>query len=556
MVREPISSARPAGLAIVLGLAIAALAGSLAWLPSAAHASGCEDSWTNTAGGSWFEGSNWSTNAPPKAGEHACITEPGTYTVTVDQTSEGVSVTGLTIGGSSGSQTLSLASTCSSNAKLTSTTGIAVETTGALTMTKSGACDNDVRIAASITNSGVITSEATETSGHRFIEGNFANTGTLVIDADTAFDAASATLMNEGTIDLASGAELLANNKDTITNAAGTIASTGTGNVFVHEGTFTQGAGKSSGEPVYVDGGTAKLMGTGAGSIAIRGTSTLEGEELAKGQNLTIESTCTSGHANVTRAGPLLNNGTIALTNADVCGYQANLRLGESTLLNKGTIDMESPSGGARIIEGNLTNEKTLSIAAGASVMIEGTFTQTKTGTYIYGIASPSRSGYLTVWRSTIAGTLSLNVAKGFKGALGQGYQVLNVPGYTGTFAKVKSATITSKVEPGLYYSPEYLLEDVNLRVTQAKVGVTPVEGAPGASVKLSGTGFPANDAVKLSLLDAKKVKTTFTSATTAFNGDFASEVTIPPTAAAGTGTFTAQDTVTGVKAKVTFKVT
>ena len=59
-------------LAVIATLAM--ITGLVALTPSAAHAAGCEDSWTNTAGGSWFEGSNWSKKAPPSSEEEACIT--------------------------------------------------------------------------------------------------------------------------------------------------------------------------------------------------------------------------------------------------------------------------------------------------------------------------------------------------------------------------------------------------------------------------------------------------------------------------------------------------
>ena len=55
-----------AAIAVIFSLAVLA--------PSSAHAAGCSDSWTNTEGGSWFTGSNWSKNAPPTSEEEACIT--------------------------------------------------------------------------------------------------------------------------------------------------------------------------------------------------------------------------------------------------------------------------------------------------------------------------------------------------------------------------------------------------------------------------------------------------------------------------------------------------
>src|SRR5436190_10712498 len=61
-------------------------------------------SWTNAAGGSWQTGSNWSTGAVPQPGDRAFITLDGTYKVTLD---DDVSIAGLTLGGTSGTQTLS-----------------------------------------------------------------------------------------------------------------------------------------------------------------------------------------------------------------------------------------------------------------------------------------------------------------------------------------------------------------------------------------------------------------------------------------------------------------
>src|SRR5207245_6685649 len=99
-------------------------------------AGGC-DSWTNIAGGSWFEGTNWSKGKPPKPEEEACITAAGTYTVEMTQTiSTGtVSVEALTIGGASGTQTLVVGSSCSLNAALSATGGIGLGALATITLT-------------------------------------------------------------------------------------------------------------------------------------------------------------------------------------------------------------------------------------------------------------------------------------------------------------------------------------------------------------------------------------------------------------------------------------
>jgi hypothetical protein len=83
----------------LVALTIMAILGLSALPVSSAHAAGCTDSWTNTAGGNWFTGSNWSKNAPPTETEEACITASGTYTVTMTQTSGTVTVRSLTVGG-------------------------------------------------------------------------------------------------------------------------------------------------------------------------------------------------------------------------------------------------------------------------------------------------------------------------------------------------------------------------------------------------------------------------------------------------------------------------
>lgn len=156
-------------------IASAAIAVLSIFTPAAAHASGCTDSWTNTAGGSWFTGGNWSKNAPPSSEEEACITAPGTYTVTMFGTSA-VSVHSLTIGAASGTQTLSIGSTCSVNAALTTTAGIVNGAQGAIELTNGDGCANNVTVTGPITNAGALLSEPAH-GGSRRLEGSITNTG-------------------------------------------------------------------------------------------------------------------------------------------------------------------------------------------------------------------------------------------------------------------------------------------------------------------------------------------------------------------------------------------
>ncbi len=257
----------------IIGLMVAVIIGLLAWVPSAAHASGCDDSWTNTAGGSWFEGSNWSKGKAPASEEEACITAEGTYTVVMTQTTGTVGVKSLTVGANSGTQTLVIGSSCSVNAVLTTTKGITNGAQGAITLTNGDGCGDGVKLVGPITNAGSITIEP-EHGGARELQGNLTNTGTLAINTNTAFNGSNAILTNEGTLNVAEGKTLSVSAKNSFTNGTGgKITTSGSGNVFVEkEATFTEGAGTTSGtQPVIVDDAALNYTGCGKSLIALRG---------------------------------------------------------------------------------------------------------------------------------------------------------------------------------------------------------------------------------------------------------------------------------------------
>jgi hypothetical protein len=75
-------------------------------LPSALHASSV--TWTNVAGGNWSSAANWSPNQVPASGDDVIITNIGTYTVSLDVSA---TIDSLTLGGTSGTQTLLVANT-------------------------------------------------------------------------------------------------------------------------------------------------------------------------------------------------------------------------------------------------------------------------------------------------------------------------------------------------------------------------------------------------------------------------------------------------------------
>ena len=79
--------------------------------------------WTNTAGGNWSDASSWNPNQVPGPSDNAVITNAGTYLVTLDVSPV---VAALTLGGSSGQQTLATAgnSLTLTNASMVKTNGV------------------------------------------------------------------------------------------------------------------------------------------------------------------------------------------------------------------------------------------------------------------------------------------------------------------------------------------------------------------------------------------------------------------------------------------------
>jgi hypothetical protein len=518
---------------------------------------GC-DSWTNTAGGSWFTGTSWSKGSPPTSGEEACITAAGTYTVTMTQTMSTVSVKSLTIGGTSGTQTLVVGSSCSVNAVLSTTEGFSIGALGAVTMTDGELCGGSVALDGPIANAGTIRTEP-GSGGARDLQGNLTNKGTLAIGTNSTFNGSGTTLVNQGAINPAGGVQLTVSNGSSVSNGSGgKISATGSGDIFMSPGTsFSEGAGTTSGtQPVFIDDATLSYTGAGASLIRLRGSSPLSGN-LASGQSLSIESTC-GENATASAGTSFTSAGTITLTNAESCGNNATLSLtGETrTLESKGTLNVENPHGGARAIEGNLANGGIVSLSAGETLKVTGSYTQASAGRLKTAIASSSSFGAMSVsGAATLAGKLALAPANAFKGSLGQTFAILVASPRTGTFSKETGGVIKGSLS-GLYYEPTYSAIGVKLVVTQAKMAATPVEGAPGASVKLSGTGFPGGDKVKLAFTDQGGVKTTYASAVTNANGEFSAEVTVPAAAVVGAGKFTATSTLTGVVAMAVFTVT
>jgi hypothetical protein len=169
------AGARVSRLIAIVAMNVSAIVALAALTPAAAQASGCTDTFTNTSGGSWSTASNWSKKAAPTSEEEACITDNGTYTVTLDSTlGTSVSVKTLVVGGASGAQHLAVSSGSGGSLELTTTKGMTVAAHGTVALTSSLGFSTTTSLGGQITNDGTIAPEQGG-GGSRRLEGSVLN---------------------------------------------------------------------------------------------------------------------------------------------------------------------------------------------------------------------------------------------------------------------------------------------------------------------------------------------------------------------------------------------
>jgi hypothetical protein len=382
---------------------VAALVGVAAVIaPPLAHASGCDDSWTGTAGdGNWATGGNWSEGHAPTPSENACITLAGTYTVTLGVAggADSTTVASLTLGGSTGTQTLDLHGVPSTGNTTLTAGSVTVNTNGAITIDcgssmvtcNSSGAEGLQMTSGDLSNAGVITTTAANSTD---LYGDLVNTGTLAIDNATAVlgegsRSSPVTLDNEGTIDLSDGAALFTVNgeADTVTNdTGGAIDATGSGTVIVQSsGIFDEGAGTTSGSlPVTLaNGSSLDVTGAGASSFVMLdgGSFNLSGA-LHVGQSLTVDEVqgtgAVGGSSAVSVASGFTNAGSILLecltepgsTPCNDTGYES-LQVASGTMTNSGQITTTAAND--TYLYGNVVNTGTLDVENSGAVFGQGT---------------------------------------------------------------------------------------------------------------------------------------------------------------------------------------
>ena len=451
-----------------------------------------------------------------------------------------------------GHQALSIEGTCAEAARASAKS---LSNYGSITLTDQG-CPKlaELKIArgGSLTDSGTITTLSGH-GGERLLGGSLdvQPSGELAIDAGTQINSSQdADLVISGKVEIANGTTLVRNGDGRIYNS-GTIQEDGTGTLTQVNGAFYQDGGEITGsQPAILENVRLHYEAPGAASLVLRGAaSKLLGKKLSNGEELDIQGTCAES-AKVTGY-TFTNAGTLELSGAEGCPAGAALDF-NGKLVNRGVMDVEDADGGPRAIGGDITNDDLLSLGAGATLALDGDYVQLQAGKLETLIAGPSAFGALTVGGSAaIDGRLIVRQVPPFEASAGETFPILTSSALTGVFSRE-----TGIPRGDRYYKPTYTATGVTLVPTQAMLTDTPSIGAPGTSVTIHGAGFLPGETVTPAFTDHAANKTTFSGVTANAEGEFSTEITIPLSAASGSGDVSSTGAQTGAIAKKGFKVT
>ncbi len=287
--------------------------------------------WVNSAGGSWGTTANWNLNRVPTSSDTVFIQQNGTYTVTLDVDA---TVAKLTVGGSTGTQTLSVP------------TGRTLTLNGPDTVLTNGALlvGGTVNGPGAVTNLGTVTLTA----------------GTLnpALDNQGLVNASGSTAIN-GALTTANGSTLRVGQVDGTTSLASLTVANGFTNNGAIELTTTFAAAYSS--ALTVTAGT--LTNAGAGTI-----SSLAGTVGGGSRTLTAQ---LDNQGTITVGVPLTINGASAdhLNSGTINVSGGNLTLTQSgttpTFTNTGTGTITIGTGRLWTISGGSFTHQTLGVLSG-----------------------------------------------------------------------------------------------------------------------------------------------------------------------------------------------
>ena len=437
------------GLRIALGalttitvLCVPVLAGASTAV--ATSSSSC-DSWTGGSG-MWSDASGWSDGVPGPSTD-VCINAPGTYTVTVEDLQVANSIT---LGGSSGRQTLVVVGNTSVESELTITSSSTVNANGILEVSSTGGGSSYLRD-STIVNDGTF-----EAIGSGSVTPDQIYTGltnekgaTVDIDDDSEFPLNGSVVTNSGTFNVSKGVTMLLDGPDTFTQSGGTLdvagtLQTATGDVFIENG------GSAIGNPVNITNTTLKDS-KGTGTFDLEGDGAGLSGTVPRGQTLFVLGTPDDEETSLVSR--VLNDGTIVVTSPS--GNFA--ALAGAPLVNAGRLDVEgtgqdqlrcdvtNDAGGTldlttlapTQIAGALTNEGTFLLGPGAQAALDGGSVSLRASSTTK-VTVAAKGGGPEITGSgplSLGGTLEVTAVGALK--VGHNYGIISHATPTGRFGKL-----------------------------------------------------------------------------------------------------------------------
>jgi hypothetical protein len=318
------------------------------------------NAWINLSGGNWSTAANWSRGTVPTAADTVWIKQSGTYTVVFDASA---TVGRLELGGTSGTQTLSL-----SSATLTMSDSILVGARGAFEMS-----------GGTLTGGGAML-VAGEFSWSGGTIGGGGGAVRVVSGNSLSISGTAARTLNNFTLEL-SGAGTWTDNA-TVNSGSGAVFRVLPGGTLDIQGdplwVFSQGGA----QPVFdvqgavlrtASGGTATVPG-----LTVSGTLAVSSGVLAATNNGTVSGTLTvgsgaelrytSGTQTLTAASSLTGSGTLMVAGGTV-NAAGNWGFGGTTQVAGGVLNYNAGSG---FTTGLVVSSGTLGGAAGGLLGVSG----------------------------------------------------------------------------------------------------------------------------------------------------------------------------------------
>jgi hypothetical protein len=332
-------------LVLVCLLTLSALTASVASAQAAC------DTWKAATSGKWGEASNWSTGKVPGNADEACITLSGTYTVTLEpytgefsRPANGDTVKSLTLGGSSGHQTLDIegqSSISESNEQLhvvsLDVSGATAKINPAGTLMLDATASNrhgktsgedtpggEATFAGTIVNEGHIESQVEDSAFHNNLESGVTN------EADAGIQVSSGALhvgypntysvsgSNDGLVTVDPGASLqLSSGDPSGANSYkndGSVVNDGSITVSGAEATWTQSGGSVSGNEVVMQNGATLADSAGVARFLLNAAGARLTGTIPASQTVTVVGGATFNGTKVSLLGAqLVNDGTLVL---------------------------------------------------------------------------------------------------------------------------------------------------------------------------------------------------------------------------------------------------